>query len=142
MPHFPKPFFKQGRGLWYVEIDRKQVNLGPDREAAHRKYHELMAQPRAKPKRQDALATIIDAFLEWTQKDRSPVTYEWYRFRLQRFIDLYPDMIAEDLRPYHVQQWVDGYSFSTTRLSAKGSYAASRYLNAGSVLCGASRRSI
>lgn len=27
MPHFPKPFFKRGRGQWYVEIDRKQPLL-------------------------------------------------------------------------------------------------------------------
>ena len=39
MPHFPKPFFKKARGLWYVEINRQQVNLGPDREAAFRQYH-------------------------------------------------------------------------------------------------------
>ena len=44
MPQIPKPFFKQGRGLWYVEIDRKQANLRPDREAADRKYHKLLAQ--------------------------------------------------------------------------------------------------
>lgn len=34
MPHFPKPFFKERRGIWYVEIDRKQYNLGPDKDQA------------------------------------------------------------------------------------------------------------
>ena len=28
MPHFPKPFYKKARGLWYVQIDSKQINLG------------------------------------------------------------------------------------------------------------------
>jgi hypothetical protein len=36
MPHFPKPFFKKSRGVWYVEIDRHQYNLGPDRDEAFR----------------------------------------------------------------------------------------------------------
>ena len=45
MPHFPKPFFRTGRGVWYVEIDRRQINLGPDRDEAFRHYHELMAHP-------------------------------------------------------------------------------------------------
>ena len=27
MPHFPKPFFKKNCGVWYVEIDRKQINF-------------------------------------------------------------------------------------------------------------------
>jgi hypothetical protein len=29
MPHYPKPFFRKSRGLWYVQIDGKQHNLGP-----------------------------------------------------------------------------------------------------------------
>jgi integrase/recombinase XerD len=45
MPHFPKPFFKAKRGVWYVEINRKQHNLGPDKDEAFRRYHELMAAP-------------------------------------------------------------------------------------------------
>ena len=42
MAHFPKPFFKKARGIWYVEINRKQVNLGPDKDEAFRQYHQLM----------------------------------------------------------------------------------------------------
>lgn len=45
MPHFPKPFFRKSRSLWYVELDGKQVNLGPDREAAFKRYHQFMAEP-------------------------------------------------------------------------------------------------
>lgn len=30
MPHFPKPFFRQNRGLWYVQVRGKQHNLGPE----------------------------------------------------------------------------------------------------------------
>lgn len=29
MAHYPKPFFRAPRGLWYVQIDGKQINLGP-----------------------------------------------------------------------------------------------------------------
>ena len=48
MPHFPKPFFRPARGLWYVQLYRgKQVNLGPDRDAAFRQYGELIARPAA-----------------------------------------------------------------------------------------------
>jgi hypothetical protein len=45
MPHFPKPFFKKNRRLWYVEIDRRQHNLGPDKDEAFRQYHQLMTRP-------------------------------------------------------------------------------------------------
>ena len=74
MARFPKPFFKKARGVWYVEIHRKQINLGPDREEAFRKYHELMAEarePSPADGRSAALLEIVDAFLDWTQKNRN-----------------------------------------------------------------------
>jgi hypothetical protein len=47
VPHHPKPFFRSDRRLWYVQLDGRQVNLGPDREAAFDRYHELMT-PRGR----------------------------------------------------------------------------------------------
>lgn len=114
MPQLLKPFFKTSRGLWYVAIDRRQINLGPDREAAWQRYHELMATPRSKAGRSDHVACIIDAFLEWTQKERSPESNEWCRYWLQRFVDRYPHLRAAELKPYHVQQRVDSYTLSVT----------------------------
>lgn len=60
------------------------------------------------------MAAVCDAFLEWTQKHRSADTFEWYRYRLQRFVETYPELRAADVRPLHVQQWVDSYKFSQT----------------------------
>ncbi len=114
MPHFPKPFFKKARGVWYVEINRKQINLGPDEEDAFRQYHQLMGQPREQVVPPESLVAIIDAFLEWTQKNRSPDTYEWYRYRLQRFVNKYPEMKVSALKPFHVEEWVDDYDIAQT----------------------------
>lgn len=114
MPHFPKPFFKKSRGVWYVEISRRQHNLGPDKDEAFRQYHQLMSQPHEQRVSPASLAGIIDAFLEWVERNRSPDTYEWYRYRLQRFIERYPDLRAEDLRPFHVETWADAYPLSVT----------------------------
>ena len=115
MAHFPKPFFKKARKSWYVQIDRKQIKLGYDKEAAFQQYHQLMQQPAeqavASP---ESLVNIIDAFLEWTERNRAPDTYEWYRYRLQRFVDKYPDMQVSSLKPFHVEEWVDGYDIAQT----------------------------
>jgi hypothetical protein len=72
MAHFPKPFFKKARGVWYVEINRRQINLGPDKEQAFRHYHHLMTVPpeRAPAVRSDSVVAVIDSFLEWCQKHR------------------------------------------------------------------------
>ncbi len=105
MPHYPKPFFKKARGLWYVEIDRKQINLGPNRDEAFRRYHGMMAQPRGYVAPTDSFAAIADTFLEWVERNRSPDTYEWYRYRLQRFLTRYPNLLASEMRSYHVETW-------------------------------------
>jgi len=73
-----------------------------------------MRQPVERKVSPHSLAAIIDAFLDWTQKHRSPDTYEWYRYRLQRFVERHPDLAVASLRPYHVQRWVDEQSLSTT----------------------------
>ena len=114
MSHFPKPFFKKARGLWYVEINRQQFNLGSDREAAFRQYHQLMMQPTEKVVSTEMLVGVIDAFLEWLQKNRAADTYEWYRYRLQRLVLKHPEMRVQALRPFHIEHWVDEYNLSQT----------------------------
>ena len=110
MPHYPKPFFRAPRGLWYVQIDGRQVNLGPDRDEAFRRYHDLMARgrDRSEPATNDAVVSILDEFLDWCQKHRAPRTYDWYRDYLQSFAHSIPrGLSVELLKPIHVQQWVD-----------------------------------
>jgi integrase len=107
---FPKPWYRPNRGVWYVTIDGRQHNLGPDREEAARRYHELMARPQPKKVAAGSVVAVIDAFLDWCQKHREPATYEWYRSRLQLFVkSIPPDLKTSMLRPFHVQQWVDGF---------------------------------
>jgi integrase len=116
MPRFPKPFFRQSRGLWYVQVGGKQINLGPDRDAAFRQYHALMGTgPRTSATnaaRGDAtlVVEIIDEFLEHCQIHSSPATYQWYRDRLQEFVPTIPPVLTvKELRPFHVQKWVDAH---------------------------------
>ena len=114
MAHFPKPFFKKSRQLWYVQIDGKQTNLGADRDEAFRQYHQLMSRPQLSHVSPESLVAIIDSFLDWVKRNRAPDTFEWYRHRLQRFAVTYPDMKVSQLRPFHVEQWVDQYELAVT----------------------------
>ena len=41
----PKPFFRADRRQWYVQLDGKQLNLGPDRDKAFEQYYALMNRP-------------------------------------------------------------------------------------------------
>ena len=114
MPKFAKLWFRPGRGIWYVTLDGKQINLGSDQAIAFQESARLVAKPQSREVRPDAWASVVDSFLEWVQRQRSPDTYEWYRYRLERFVRKSPDTRAADVRPYHAQEWADGYPVSAT----------------------------
>lgn len=107
MPHFPKPFFKPSRNTWYVQIDGKQHNLGPDRQQAFERYHEFM---RHKPREADcSLAVgVLDAFLTWSKNNKKPRTYEWYQRHLQVFAKSIPPLLSVgQLKKHHLTACVE-----------------------------------
>ena len=107
---YPKPWYRPARGLWYVTIDGRQYNLGPDEQAAFEQYHRLMNAPPEQRLSGETVAEIMDAFLEWCQIHRKPRTYEWYRDRSQQFIDFIPcGLKVSQLKPYHLQRWIDSH---------------------------------
>ncbi len=115
MARRPKPWFWKARDGWYVTIGGTRHPLGRDKGEAYDRFYALMRQPQQQRRvSAELLAAIVDVFLEWVLNNRSPDTYEWYRYRLQRFIERYPDLRVSELRPYHVQTWVDSCDFSVT----------------------------
>jgi len=110
----PEPWWREDRKAWFVQIDGKRHNLGKEKKAAWQRFYELMAQPKKRTiVSVDSLLAIIDAFLDWCQKHRAPDTYAWYRDRLERFANKYPDFRVADLKPFHVQEWIDDMDVST-----------------------------
>ena len=115
MPKFSKPWFRPQRGVWYVTLDGKQINLGSDRKVAFEEYARLIAVP--KEQRQapaHSLPAVIDAFLTWIKPRRAPDTFEWYRYRLERLARKYPDLAASRLTTQMVEAWVDDCELSVT----------------------------
>jgi len=120
MAHFPKPFFRNPRKRWYVEIDGNQINLGPDEDEAFRKYHQIMAErdkddpphAAAPPAGELTVAELYDKFLTWCQQHREPLTYKGYHEFIQGLIDALKDkalLPALSLRPFHISEWVDSH---------------------------------
>jgi len=110
MPQFPKPFFVKARNIWRVQIEGKQHNLGPNRDQAFRRYHELMQAPKAVAS--ELVVGVIDGFLEWCQRHRSKRTYQGHLWHLQRFVQQLPKaatMTVDELKPHHVISWVDAH---------------------------------
>ena len=92
MPHYPKPFFRKFRQLWYVELNGRQINLGPDRDAVFEQYRDLMGTPAPVPatvlpaSAEQLVVVLCDKFLEWVERHRAAGTYQWYWWRLQSFV--------------------------------------------------------
>jgi integrase len=110
MPKYPKPFFRTARNAWYVQVAGKQILLGPDREEAFRRYHELMGRAKADPQpvSTDAVLGVLDAFLDWCQKHKAGRTYDWYRGYLESFArTIPPGLSIGRLKPFDVQKWLD-----------------------------------
>lgn len=58
------------------------------------------------------IVSVFEQFLDWCQKNRSPRTYEWSKNHIQSFINSLKDkeLGTDDLKPFHVQEWVDAKS--------------------------------
>lgn len=101
-----KPWYWKARKCWYVTIRGRRYRLSSNKKEAEKLFHETMAKP-AETIRSDSVIVICDLFLDWTKKYRKPRTYEFYLERLQEFVGTIPDMSIHQLKPYHVQEWID-----------------------------------
>lgn len=100
-----QPWYRADRKIWCVTINGTRHNLGPKKKDAFDRFHALMRQPRRQMVVADSVAAIMDPFLDWVERNRSAATYEWYRYRLQDFVDKHPRLTIEELRPHHVEKW-------------------------------------
>ncbi len=109
MARQPKPWYRKDRDAWFVTVAGTRHNLGPDKKQAMERFYALMREPKTAKVASTSFAAIADAFLDWLTSNRAQETYGWYQYRLERFCQRYPDLVANEIRPYHVQQWVDSY---------------------------------
>jgi integrase len=115
----PKPYFWKARGEWVVTIRGERHRLGPDRAVAQAEFHRLMlTSPMSVTT--DSLAGMLDAFLTWTQQNRSPRHYEWCRDFCRSFHQFCPRLLVADATPAHVTRWLQSKTTwnNTTRRGA------------------------
>ena len=71
----PEPWFRKQNKTWYVEIARRQINLGKDKRLATDKFRKLMAdyQPAAASSRH-TVRQVVEAYWEWLKRNRAEST--------------------------------------------------------------------
>lgn len=90
------------RGKWVVP------------QAIETAFYVLLAAPTpkapfAEPSGGLTVSEVLDKFLDWTEKNKAPRTYEWYRDHLQSFLNHLGQepLPAANLKPFHIVEWVD-----------------------------------
>ena len=117
MPRKPQVRYWKSRKVFYCQINGQRHYLGKDKRLAERQFHEIMAAPPQRPEPatipRDLLFGILKAFVDHLRSSAmSPHTVEWYRSRIQSFMDYlsardFHELTVAETRPYHVQEWVD-----------------------------------
>jgi hypothetical protein len=113
MPHFPEPFFRTPRKLWYVHLDGKQVNLGPDRDRAFRKYGEQLPSPDRRNSQQIASLCSWTCSLTGASRSGQDEPTSGIQEHCQGFSDTIPaTLVIHDFKPFHIHQWVDSRTWN------------------------------
>src|SRR5262245_4848262 len=115
--HTPKPWFRKQKNCWYVQINGRQLSLGPDEKQAWKKFHRLVADGIHQPLNL-TVETLCDKFLEFSEREHERETYGWYARFLQKFCDQYGAVKVSVLRPYHVNGWAAQWKNDSTRRCA------------------------
>ncbi|MEM6468020.1 MAG: site-specific integrase [Planctomycetota bacterium] len=104
----PKPFFRKQTRTWYVQLGKKQHNLGHDEEMAWKKYHELMLDRDEPTAAVTSVIQLLDERLDWLNRHRKPSTYEKAKHYLNLFARSIPSKLTIDkLSSRHVAKWIE-----------------------------------
>jgi integrase len=114
----PTPFFRKQTQTWYVQIGKKQINLGKDKKEATKRYHQLMAEHK-RYTGDDTVFAIIEAYKGWLRAEKAKSTATMRSAVLLSFQEhIGTRLKAWQVKPHHVQSWCTekyGHRSSTWR---------------------------
>lgn len=114
---FPKPFFRASKQAWYLQLGKRQISLGKDRDKAFKRYQEILLHDLGQAPIEDAhltVAQISDLFVEWSGSHHAVETRDWYHTYLQSFCDSCGGLSVQDLKPFHVTRWLADKAWGST----------------------------
>ena len=91
----PRPFYRKQNRTWYVQIGKKQHNLGKDKKAATQKYHALMLR-RQGMTAETPVYHVLLLFLDWNKKHNAASTHEFYKRHVLSFATYVKDDLGDE----------------------------------------------
>lgn len=112
---------------WYTTIGRKLAKVA-DKECTYEKafqeYAKIVSQPHEPPARV-TIGILLNSFVDWTQSNRAEATYQWYRRFRKSFVQhTGVSLKVQDVKPYHVQDWLSLHYKEATRTTQNGAIRA------------------
>ncbi len=103
-----KPYFRKDRQAWYVKTNggRTQVRLHEDEKQAYKIWQEMQAVERPEAANATFYA-LVECFLTATETEVSKDYYERTGTYLAKFCNENESTLARELKPYHVNRWID-----------------------------------
>lgn len=101
-----KIWWRAERNEWFATINRKKTPLGPDHKAAEREFHRLKAEQNRSEVDTLAVWVLVERYLDWASTRVKPISHKTYAATLQTWIDTWGNLLAMELRPYHVTRWL------------------------------------
>ena len=103
-----KPYLRKQTKSWYCSVNGRQISLGKDKEVAFQKFHELMANKESLDGAFSTLYELSQSFLDWSEKNRKPKTYDSHLRFLKSFIEsVGKRMKIAQLRQHHLTKWLE-----------------------------------
>ena len=98
-----KPYLRKQTKSWYCSVNGKQISLGKDKDVAFQKFHELMANKDSLDGAFSTLYELSQSFLDWSETNRKPKTYDNHLRFLKSFIEsVGKRMKIVQLRQHHL----------------------------------------
>lgn len=100
---------RKNRKNWYCKVDGKEINLGPDKALAKKRWHEFCAEDQP-----GSLTTkaLCKKYLKWVQTERAESSYLFAERALKNgakgwlgFGRIYAKVPAKSIKPHHVTEW-------------------------------------
>ncbi len=115
MPRPHKIWWWEQKGEYCVTIGGTRHRLGAERDAAQRRFHELLAaEPDERPVDPQSVVAVMDTFLD-ESSFKSDETQKWYKKHCQSFVDFLKGqglrgLRVKDFAPLHVNKWLKSHT--------------------------------
>jgi integrase len=109
-----KMWWWEQKGEYCVTIRGIRHRLGAERDAAERKFHEILAaEPEEVPVDPQSVLAVMDVFLD-KAGFKSAETQKWYQKHCQSFVDFMKGeglrgLHMKDFAPLHVNRWLKSH---------------------------------